>query len=276
MYISAMKFNQVLVVYKQIPKSPSARKKYSAGQELHLKTLDILYPLLRKFGISFGSCSTKQLRTIKDVDLVITVGGDGTVLSTSHFVGETPIVGIKSYGRSSIGYFCAATTDTMRLYLESLIQGHIRPKKLHRLEVTIDNHHVRELALNDILFAHSMPASTAKYRLTVGKKHEIQKSSGIWISSAAGSTAAVSAAGGKPLPLGAKKMEYIVREPYAPSTHYKLTEGILPNTKSIKIDSMVDQGTIFVDGSHIQYPAPAGAKVTIKGAKDPLKIYWKK
>jgi NAD+ kinase len=271
-----MEINQALVVYKQLSATSAARKKYSPGQELHLETLDILYPLLRKFGISFHTCSTKQLRTIKGVDLVITVGGDGTVLSTSHFVGKIPIVGIKSYGRASVGYFCAATTDTMRLYMESLLEGHIRPKKLHRLEVKIGKHKVKELALNDILFAHAMPASTSKYKLTIGKRSEVQKSSGIWVSSAAGSTAVVTAAGGRPIPLGSQKMEYIVREPYAPSTHYKLVKGIIPNTKPLKIESLIKHGTVCIDGSHIQYPAPTRTMITIKGAKDPLNIFWKK
>lgn len=271
-----MELNQVLVVYKQLPSFSSARGKRTEGQELHLKTLDILYPLLRKYGISFGTCSTKQLRTIKNVDLVITIGGDGTVLTTSHFVEGQPILGIKSYGRESIGYFCAATTDTLRLYMESLLTGHIKPIKLHRLEVTINRHRVEELALNDVLFAHAMPASTTRYRLTIGKKTELQKSSGIWISSAAGSTAAVSAAGGRPLPLGSKKMEYIIREPYAPSTHYNLIKGVIPDTSPIKIRSLTKHGVIFIDGSHIQYPAPEGANIVVKAAKKPLSIFWKK
>ena len=270
-----MKFNQVLVVYKQLTPARSAKKECSSGQKLHLETLDILYPLLRKLGLSFEACSTKQLKTIKNIDLVITIGGDGTVLRTSHFVGDTPILGIKSYGRESIGYFCAATTDTMHLYLKSLLLGHVKPKKLLRLEVTIDKHRVKELALNDVLFSHASPASTTRYTLSIGKKNEVQRSSGIWVSSAAGSTAAVSAAGGKPLPLGAKKMQYIVREPYTPSKHFSLLKGILPNTSSIKITSLSKHGTIYIDGSNIQYPAPEETNILIKGAKKPLKIFWK-
>lgn len=271
-----MKFNQALVVYKPVPSIAPGRKNGTSGQELHLKTLDMLYPLLRKLGISFGTCSIKQLHTVKNADLVITVGGDGTVLRTSHFTEDQPILGIKSYGLESIGYFCAVSTNTMNLYLKSVLSGHIKPKKLNRLEVKIDNFKARELALNDILFAHAMPASMTKYRLAVGNKSEVQRSSGIWICSAAGSTAAVAAAGGRPVPLGAKKMQYIVREPYAPTTHYTLVNGVVPDRSSMTITSMIQHGIIYIDGSHIQYPAPAGAKITIRGSKKPLRIFWKK
>lgn len=271
-----MKLNQVLVVYKQVSTKGSGSGRRSEGQELHLRTLDMLYPLLRKFGISFNTCSTKQLQTIDNVDLVITIGGDGTVLTTSHFVGDQPILGIKSFGRESIGYFCAATTDTMHLYLISLLTGHIKPKSLNRLEVMIDKHRVKELALNDILFAHAMPASTTRYRLTIGKRTETQKSSGIWISSAAGSTAAVTASGGHPLPLGSTKMEYVVREPYAPSTPYRLLKGEVSDRSPIKIVSEIKHGIVSIDGSHIQYPAPEGSLITIRSAKEPLRIFWNK
>lgn len=270
-----MEINQVLVVYKPVQVS-SSKKRHSNGEQLHLKTLDILYPLLRKHGISFGSCSTKQLGTIKDVDLVITIGGDGTVLSTSHFVDDQPILGIKSYGLESIGYFCAATTHTMNLYFNSLLKGHIKPKKLNRLEVSIGKHRVEELALNDILFAHAQPASTTRYKIMIGNRFEIQKSSGIWISSAAGSTAAISAAGGRPLPLGSRKMEFLVREPYAPSVHYNLTAGVLPDNRPIKIKSRMKNGVIYIDGAHIQYPVAEGTTITIKGSKKQLKMFWKK
>jgi len=271
-----MKINQVLVVYKQLTQNKYSSKNQSIGQRLHLKTLDKLYPFLRQLGISFETCSVKQLKTIKNVDLVITVGGDGTVLTTSHFVENQPILGIKSYGRESIGYFCATTTDTIYLYLKSLLGGHTKPKKLNRLEVTIGKHKVRELALNDVLFSHGSPAATTKYQLVIGNKKEVQRSSGIWISSAAGSTAAISAAGGSTLPLGSKKMQYIIREPYAPSTHYKMLGGIMRDTSHIDIESMTKHGTVYIDGSHIQYPAPEGTLIRIKGSNKPLKIFWKK
>lgn len=270
-----MKFNQVLVVYKQITSAAHGPSKAN-GQNLHLKTLDMLYPLLKDFGISFETSSTNQLRTVGNVDLVITVGGDGTALFTSHFLDNQPILAIKSYGPESVGYFCAATGETMGEYLAQLFSGGLKPILLNRLEVNLNGRVLDELALNDVLFAHALPASMAKYRLYIDNKDERQRSSGIWISSAAGSTAAVSAAGGKPLPLDSNKMEYIVREPYTIPAKYKLIGGIIPDSTPIKIMSLIQNGTVCIDGSHIQYPAPEGTEITVQGSKKPLNIYWSK
>lgn len=270
-----MKINQVLVVFKQISDTTSTLAEQNEGNHLHLKTLDKLYSLLRKLGISFDAISAKQLKTIKDTALVVSVGGDGTVLMASHFIEKAPIIGIKSFGQHSVGHFCAATTETMEKYLQKIFDGEIRPKKLTRLEAEINNHVVRELALNEFLFAHSSPAATSRYKLTIGNKNETQKSSGIWIGTPAGSTAVISSAGGKKLPLGSDKIEYLVREPYQMDKHYELTKGILQGDGSIKVVSLSQNGTIYIDGPHIQYPAPEGTKITIKNSKKPLNIFWK-
>ncbi len=41
----------------------------------------------------------------EDEDLVVTVGGDGTMLDASHRVRETPILGFNSDPDRSVGYF---------------------------------------------------------------------------------------------------------------------------------------------------------------------------
>jgi len=259
-----MQLNQVLVVYKQV-----------TDNKPHLAVLNELYETLKSRGIAFKMVSSKHLRDVGMVDLVITVGGDGTVLTASHFAHDAPILGIKSFGKKSVGYFCAATRKTMNGYLNDIIDGRKRPIKLHRLQVGIDGEKIDELALNDVLFAHETPASTSRYKLTLGSRTEDQKSSGVWISTAAGSTAAIKSAGGDVLPLTSEKMEYFVREPYTSGGSYRLLKGTIFPKTVIKIRSLMRGGTIFIDGGSTQYPAPTGSRLTIKGAGRPLMVYWK-
>ena len=40
-------------------------------------------------------------------DLVVTIGGDGTLLAASHAIGDTPILGINSAPDFSVGFFCS-------------------------------------------------------------------------------------------------------------------------------------------------------------------------
>lgn len=264
-----MAIRHIVVVYKEA--RPGAE-----GISNHLATLDEVYTILKDMGISFDSCPVGQLNVSDDADLILTVGGDGTVLNTSHYVVKKPILGIKSFGHTSVGHFCGATRKTMRKVLQEIVSGRRKPTFLHRLQVHIGAKPLRELVLNEILFSHAHPASMTRYELTVGRRKELHRSSGVWVSTAAGSTAAIYASGGTPLPITSRQMEYLVREPYYHGKYYRLVQGILSETAKIQIKSQIADGILSIDGSQIQYPAQTGAVITITGARHPLKLYWKK
>jgi len=268
-----MKINQALVVYKDIFKKVGARPKKMVQDE-HVATIEAVYSTLKKRGIAFTSISTTQLGDIEGVDIVITVGGDGTVLATSHFTTNIPILAVKSF-KESVGHFCAATKADLERYIDGITKGTLRPIWLSRLKIRIDGKELKELALNDVLFAHASPASTTRYRIRIGKTAEVQRSSGVWIASAAGSSAAISAAGGRRLPLTSRRIQYLVREPYPSRSSYRLTKGVLKEGNGISITSLIEHGVVYIDGSHIQYPALPGTTVEIRGDGAPLKIYWK-
>ncbi|MBI2346581.1 MAG: NAD(+)/NADH kinase [Deltaproteobacteria bacterium] len=271
-----MKLNRVLVVYKQVGKAAAARRGTDrVGMGAHLRTLDALYDILKALGVHFTAIPLSQLKTVDDVPLVITVGGDGTVLATSHFVRRQPILGVKSFGQQSVGFFCAATRESLGIYMRGLVHGLRRPRRLNRLEVVMNGQRLRELILNDALFAHASPAAISDYRFAVGRRTEIQRSSGVWVSTAAGSTAALAAGGGHPLPLDSARVAYLVREPYAPERPYRVIRGVVGPRTRIAIESLIPQGTLSIDGAGIQYPAPEGTRIVIRQARQPLWIYWR-
>jgi len=73
----------------------------------------------------------------------------------------------------------------------------------------------------------------SRYYLQVGKLLEEQRSSGVWIATAAGSTGGLRSAGGKVLPKEDKKFQYKPRELYyGKKTCYHLKGGIKPGPKS--------------------------------------------
>jgi NAD+ kinase len=267
------RYARVLIVYRQA--AHATKRTPMKAIRAHLRTLDHLYSLLQDWQVPFRAIPLEQLGPIARAKLVITVGGDGTVLSTSHYVTTQPIFGIKSFGETSVGHFCAATTDNFHEDLKLVLGGDHRPRELNRLTAKIGSHHLQESILNDILFAHGSPAAITDYRLTIGKVSEVQRSSGLWISTAAGSTAAICSAGGRHLPLASKRIQYHVREPWAPLKAYRLLGGVLPAQTVLKITSHAQHGTLSIDGAHIQYPVPEGTTITVRQAKQPLKIYWR-
>jgi len=230
---------------------------------------------LRNLRIPHDVCLRTQLKHIHRHDLVLTIGGDGTFLETSHYLRKGLMMGINSVPKESVGYYCKATAKTFPDKLYEYLRGYCKIQTLHRVSVTVDGKDFWPLALNDVLFANTNPAGTTRYALQVGRAKEEQKSSGLWISPAPGSTAATKSAGGRALPLGSTNIQYVVREPYAPSgKSYKLKKGVLKAPGSIKIFSMMDDAALFLDGPHIVYSLRRGSRIVIRNAMKPIQVIW--
>ena len=110
--------------------------------------------------------------------------------------------------------------------------------------------------------------------LVIGGKKEEQKSSGILIATPAGSYAWAKSAGGKTLPLTAKKIEYVVREPYIGRlTKPKMTNGILGSSQSITLISNIwekHNGVVVIDSYKKEFEFKNGDKLVARAAKQPL------
>src|SRR4029077_5042421 len=115
-------------------------------------------------------------------------------------------------------------------------------------------------ALNDVLLTHSSPGATSRYVLRVGRVEEVQRSSGLWISTAAGSTAGIRGAGGRVLPLLSDRMQYAVRELYVPPGEkpFRLRAGLAPRGSEIRVVCRMVNGALFIDGPRHPVPLAVG------------------
>jgi NAD+ kinase len=183
------------------------------------------------------------------LDLVVTVGGDGTLLSASHHVDDVPVLAINSAPSHSVGFFCGAKRGEALKAIASAMRGTLRRTVLTRMQVSVNGEVRAARVLNDALFCHASPAATARYILRLGHVQEQQKSSGFWIGPAAGSTAAQRSAGGRVLPLTSKQLQLVVREPYTPhSEGYKLRHALIPPGEKLFVRSKIHDAKIFFDG----------------------------
>ncbi len=207
-------------------------------------------------------------------DLVVTLGGDGTLLWASHFVGpDVPMVAINSAPNASIGYFCAGDREALRETLQMALSGELKATRLTRMEVALDGEVVSTRVLNDILFCHLCPAATTRYIIGVGAQEEAQLSSGIWVGPAAGSTAAQRSAGGKVLAPGSQKIQFVVREPYVGLRDgYTLTKGLISPGESLRIRSKIREGRIFMDGAQKMLDVDIGVEVRLRASNEPLTL----
>jgi NAD+ kinase len=250
-------------------------RKSKSTHDTHVDALETIKRHLRNLRIRHDVCLRTQLKPIHGYDLVLTIGGDGTFLETSHFLKAGVLLGINSVPKESVGHYCKATAETFLDKLYEFIHGRCRLQTLHRLRVAVDGKVFWPLALNDVLFANTNPAGTTRYVLKVGARQEEQKSSGLWISPAPGSTAATKSAGGRALPLSSTDIQYVVREPYAPrGKRYALLKGVLGKSGTVEILSMMDEAALFIDGPHIVYLLRRASRIAIRNAMEPIRAIW--
>ncbi len=206
-------------------------------------------------------------------DLVVTVGGDGTLLHVSHGLVEKPILGVNSAPSSSVGFFCAARKGQLRGMLSAALTGRLTSVQLARMQVSVNGEVVSRRVLNDALFCHLSPAVTSRYIIEYGEVSEEHKSSGLWVGPAAGSTAAQQSAGGEVLPLTAKELQLVVREPYtSQGCHYVLTRMIVAPGDEVRIRAKSHHMRMYLDGADHVINVGLGDVVAFSLSPQPLKL----
>jgi NAD+ kinase len=241
-----------------------------AADEVHRRTLERVREVLGERGWRFQEVGHAGFAGPEGHDVVISVGGDGTVLSASHRTIGVPLLGINSDPKRSVGYFCATGIEGVDAAIAALEDGTLRRFRLHRLRLEVDGQTAGPPVLNDVLVANENPAATSRYILIAGAREERQRSSGLWISTPAGSTAGIRSAGGAVLPLDVPLLQYLVREPVvSPLASYELLRGVRALEEGIVVVSQMEQGYAYIDGPYEKVPLPLGARMRIS-AHEPL------
>jgi NAD+ kinase len=213
-------------------------------------------------------------RPIRGYDLVVPVGGDGTLLAVSHAVrNTTPMLGVNSAPGFSVGFLTGCTAESFGPTLDRLRDDDLEPFTVQRLRVKLGDKVIAAPVLNDVLFCADNPAIMTRYRLVWPDGEEIQRSSGVWISTPAGSTSALASAGGPALPLTALQFAFLVREPYAPpGSSVRFRTAVLGGDQALEIECRTDRASVFLDGSHRRYAVAYGETVSFALHPQPLKL----
>ncbi len=228
----------------------------------------VFYELVRH-KVEFDLISRDSPTPKKKYDLNVIVGGDGTLFSVAHYT-NTPCLLVNSDPKSSLGIFSSCNRLDFAEKLESILNNKIQKTKINRINIWIGREKLNELVVNDILFAHTDPASMTRYFLTVDGKTEYQESSGIWVCTAAGSSAAVYSSGGKLMPIKSTKMQFTVREPYTFRSKFKMIKGFA--SKRIIIRPVGINCSCWIDGSRTTYKVSPGQQLTLETPGPPITI----
>lgn len=153
-----------------------------------------------------------------NVDLILVLGGDGTMIATSRMLGdrEVPVMGV-NYG--GLGYLAEFRIEELYSGLESLLSGNFRVDKRVMLDVELRRHDevvTRNRVLNDVVINKSALARIIEIE-TYLNHHFVNsfRADGLIVSTPTGSTAYNLSAGG---PVVFPSMNAVVITPICPFT----------------------------------------------------------
>lgn len=256
-------------------RDPVVTRMLEADRE-HQKTVAETRACLRALGADAMFRYRADAAVERGVDLIVTVGGDGTLLWAAHRVGAgCPVLAVNSAPGDSVGFFCSAKRETVADALSDALAGKSRSTELTRMDVSVDRELVGARVLNDVLFTHAVPAATTRYTLTHKGVRAQHKSSGLWVATAAGSTAAIYSAGGKPQPIASERLQFRVREPYVFDRKVKLTSGFVSPRETLTVESHIRLGRLYFDGPRRVHPVAIGARIEIARSDEPLTLLGK-
>lgn len=230
--------------------------------------------------------------TFEKEDLVVTVGADGLVVNTAKYLSMQPIFAVNPDPSVIEGILLPFTGETAVCHMAQVLLGQHKTQSVTMAKATLNNGQSL-LAFND-LFIGPRSHTSARYHITHGTRSEEQSSSGIIVSTGAGSTGwlksiyagaagIISALGGEVLipkdngrfGWDQDHLVFAVREPWPSKTSKaNLVFGVITKDKPLVLAShMVGQGVIFSDGIEQDFVAfNAGQSVQIGLADHKAKL----
>jgi NAD+ kinase len=206
-----------------------------------------------------------------DADLVLVLGGDGTLLAVADILGQrghdVPILGV-NFG--SLGFLTEITRPELFTALEAAVQGEIAHDE--RMMLCGRTEHETRVALNDIVFTRTALSRMIDLDITVGDQYVTSvRSDGLIVATPTGSTAYNLSAGG---PVIHPAMDAIVLTPIAPHT---LTHRpiVIPAEREVRVRAASGNAGaeiyITFDGQH-GFGLPDGVEVTITRGARPIRL----
>ncbi len=229
---------------------------------------DSLAQLLREIDVGFP-LKTVDRALVSNFDFrrclaVVVIGQDGLVANTAKYASDLPIIGVNPDPARYDGVLLPFGVRHARNAVRRAIEGNADWREVTLAEVNT-NDGQRMLAFNDFFIGATSHVS-ARYTLEVGGRSEPQSSSGVLVSTGAGSTGwlsslfnmtdgfgrAFGASGASRLQLEwqDRRLVWAVREPFR-SRHSgaDLVAGLLEEGEELVIGSqMPSRGVIFSDG----------------------------
>jgi hypothetical protein len=212
---------------------------------------------------------------------VVVVGQDGLVANTAKYVQGKPILGVNPDPARYDGVLLPFQPNNIRAALQRVLKQNAKVRSVTLGKVSL-NDGQSLLAFNDFFIGCQSHAS-ARYRIESRRSNEIHSSSGVIVSTGAGSTGWLSSVLNMTRGMSAtsedsvkrgklrwedRRLIWVVREPFA-SKHSQadMVTGRIEEGEKLRLESLMsERGVIFSDGMEsdaIEFNAGAIAEVTV-------------
>jgi len=179
-----------------------------------------------------------------DADLIVTVGGDGTVLKTCMSIPrpETPILAV-NMGRR--GYLTEVDPENAMHAIESFMKGTCKKEERVKLSATIEGETAVD-ALNEVVITSGTPSKMLHFLISIDKSQLLEfRGDGLIVSTPTGSTAYSLSAGG---PIVDNSVDAFVMTFICPLEPLTPLVVSMENRINVQLVAPKLKGTLVVDG----------------------------
>ncbi|MBL0174434.1 MAG: NAD(+)/NADH kinase [Ignavibacteria bacterium] len=220
-------------------------------------------------GAGEASCARSRDDIGRDADIVITFGGDGTMLAAAHAVQryDTPILGVNL---GKLGFLADIAIDDVLPAVERILDGAYRVEKRMTLTAIDLERKARYRALNDIVVSKGGTARVLRIETFVnGDFLATFLADGVIIATPTGSTAYSLATGG---PIVVPSSNVMILSPI--SAHALTARPIiLPADSEIALQATAEDGAVMVmaDGHYFR-ENDTSASLTVRRGSKPVNL----
>ncbi len=202
---------------------------------------------------------------LENFDMIVVVGGDGTVLKTIQELKNTPPVFVVNTGK--VGIFSHAEAHEFEGELGRALDGEIEIEEFMRIEARVKGSVLR--ALNEVSILTHTPSRLLKFEVFVdGDFIEEMRSDGMIFSTPLGSTAYNLSSGG---PIVDPYLDSIIVTPVSP---FRLgwRPWVLSGERKILVRVFLREAVVVADGQKSVVVEP-GEEVAIVKSKYPVRFF---
>jgi NAD+ kinase len=201
------------------------------------------------------------------VDLILVLGGDGTMIATARMIGdsEVPVIGV-NYG--GLGYLAEFPIEELFAALESILAGQYKVQKRVMMAVELwrgPELITRNRVLNDVVVNKSALARIIEIEAYLDAQFvNLFRADGLIVATPTGSTAYNLSAGG---PVIYPSMNAVVITPICPFT-LSNRPLVVPDESTIEVRLMTDKEdvSLTLDGQ-VGFPLKAFDRIVIRKSK---------